>query len=104
MGAPSNEKSSVRNVLEGRTIPLLLVIVLLAAGFLGWVYWNRFQGIFSLQAEIAELEKEREELNREIANLRERLTRRNDVAYIEELAKEELGLVYPSDSRSEETE
>jgi len=96
MGATSNESSPFRDVLESRAIPIVMVIVLLIAGFLGWIYWNRFQMIFSLQAEIAELRETRSDLREEISELLKKRNRRNDLGYIEKLAKEELGLVYPS--------
>jgi len=88
-------------MVEGRTIPVLLVIVFLIAGFLGWVYWTRFQRIFSLQAEIAELRETKDELRQDISGLMERRNRRNDLDYIEKLAREELGLIYPPDEEPE---
>ncbi|MFB6290559.1 MAG: septum formation initiator family protein [Candidatus Bipolaricaulia bacterium] len=100
MGATSNRNSLFREILGNRTVSILLVIALLVAGFLGWVYWNRFQRIFSLQAEVAELKAKREELRREISKLLEKRNRRNDLDYIEKLAKKELGLVYPPDKGS----
>lgn len=78
----------------------MLVVAILVAGFLGWIYWNRFQGILELQAEIAELENERAELRKEISSLKQEVNKRNDLDYIEKLAKEELGLVYPSEKDS----
>ena len=103
MGATSNKNSPVRDVINNRTVPVLLVVVLLIAGFLGWVYWQRFQNIFSLQAEIAELREEKEEIRQGIGELLKRRNRRNDLDYIEKLAREELGLVYPSDKEFEES-
>lgn len=90
-------------MVEGRTIPVLLVIVFLIAGFLGWVYWTRFQRIFSLQAEIAELREAKDELRQDISGLMERRNRRNDLDYIEKLAREELGFIYPPDEEPEGT-
>lgn len=74
----------------------MLVVAILVAGFLGWVYWNRFQEILELQAEITDLENERSELKKEISSLREEVNKRNNLEYLERLAKNELGLVYPS--------
>ena len=102
MGASSNKNSRFRGILENRTVPVLLVVVLLVAGFLGWVYWNRFQVIFSLHEEIAELRQKRDELRQEISELLKKRNRRNDLDYIEKLAKEELGLIYPSGKDAEE--
>ncbi len=101
MGATSESDSLVGRIMGGRILPLLLIIVFLFAGFLGWIYWNRFEQIFALQGEIAELKKRRENLIEDISDLRAKRNRRNDIDYIEKLAKEELGLVYPS-SKSKE--
>lgn len=87
--------------MGNRTVSLLLVVALLIASFLGWVYWRRFQEIFTLQAEIAQLEEERGDLRQEISELLEKRNRRNDLDYIEKLAREELGLVYPAGEESE---
>lgn len=102
MGATSNKSSRFREILDNRIVPVLLIVTLLIAGFLGWVYWNRFQEIFSLQAEIAQLEEERDDLRQEISELLDERNRRNDLDYIEKLAKEELGLIYPSGEEPEE--
>lgn len=103
MGATSNRSSQFRVMMKNRTVPVLLIIILLVAGFLGWIYWNRFQIIFSLHAEIAELQKKREDLRQEISELLEKRNKRNDLDYIEELAREELGLIYPSEKEAEES-
>ena len=103
MGATSNSESRFRDLLANKSIPVLLVITLLVLGFLGWVYWQRFERIFALQAEIAELKRARDDLEQDISSLRSELTRRNDVAYIEKLAREELGLVYPSSEEGQKS-
>lgn len=100
MGVSPKEGSHGRNILKSRAISFLLVVAILVAGFLGWIYWNRFQEILELQAEIAELENERAELRKEISSLNQEVNKRNDLDYIEKLAKEELGLVYPSEKDS----
>lgn len=100
MEVSSNEGLNGRNILKNRAISVLLVVAILVAGFLGWIYWNRFQEILELQAEIAELENERSELRKEISSLKQEVNKRNDLDYVERLAKEELGLVYPSDEDS----
>ena len=101
MGAKSTKGSRLREMLDNRTIPVLLVIVILIAGFLGWIYWNRFQMIFSLQGEINELRETKDQLRQDISELLEKRNRRNDLDYIEELAREELGLIYPSAEKPE---
>ncbi len=102
MATASNEDTGLWGLFHGKVLPLLLVVVVLAAAFLGWLYWNRFQEIFSLQAELAELKEERKVLKEEIDSLEEEVSRRNDPSYIEKLAREELGLVYPPEKTTEE--
>ncbi|MBS3813757.1 septum formation initiator family protein [Candidatus Bipolaricaulota bacterium] len=99
-GASSKEGSNGSNVFKSRAISVLLIVAILVVGFLGWIYWNRFQEILELQAEIAELENERSQLRKDISSLREEVSKRNELSYIERLAKEELGFVYPSDEDS----
>ncbi|MBS3791272.1 septum formation initiator family protein [Candidatus Bipolaricaulota bacterium] len=88
--------------MDNRTVPVLLIIALLIAGFLGWIYWKRFQNIFSLQAEIAQLKEERDDIRQDISELLDKRNKRNDLDYIEKLAKEELGFIYPPDEEPEE--
>lgn len=102
MGATSNKSSRVRGILVNRAIPVLLIIALLIAGFLGWIYWKRFQRIFSLQAEIAQLKEERDDIRQDVSELLNKRNKRNDLDYIEKLAREELGLIYPPDEELEE--
>lgn len=97
MAAASDRDTGLWGLFHGKVLPLLLVVVVLAAAFLGWLYWNRFQEIFSLQAKIAELKKQKVRSQKQIDALEEKVSRRNDLDYIEKLAREELGLVYPSD-------
>ena len=100
MGATSNKESLLKNILNNRAIPVLLVIAFLISGFMGWIYWNRFQKIISLRAEIAELREKKDELSGEISKLLEKRNKRNDLDYIESLAREELGLTYPPGEKS----
>jgi len=102
MAAASDQGKGLWGLFHGKMLPLLLVVVVLAAAFLGWLYWNRFQELFSLQAELAELKKERARLQEEIDELEGIVARRNDLSYIEKLAREELGLVYPPEKTAEE--
>lgn len=99
MAAASDEGNWLWGLFSGKILPVLLVVVVLAAAFLGWLYWNRFQEILSLQAELAELKKEKVRTQKQIDVLEEKVSRRNDLDYIKKLAREELGLVYPSDKK-----
>lgn len=101
MAASAEDETGIDSLFPGRVFTFFLVVLILAAGFLGWVYWKRFGEIFALQAELTELKEEREELKEEVSSLEEEVARRNDPDYMEELAKEELGMVYPPDEEDE---
>ncbi|MBS3765569.1 septum formation initiator family protein, partial [Candidatus Bipolaricaulota bacterium] len=89
--------TGITALFRRRTLVFFLVVAILAAGFLGWIYWRRFEDIFALQSELAELKEERAELKEEISSLEDEVSRRNDPGYVEQLAREKLGLVYPPD-------
>lgn len=101
MVATSNDELSGKDIFRSQAVSILLILAILVAGFLGWVYWNRFQELFVLQAEINKLQDERVELKNEISSLRKTVNRRNELDYIEKLAKDELGLVYPKSKNSQ---
>ncbi len=81
--------------MKKKFLSAVIILAIILSGFLGWVYWNRFQEIFQLQKEICELREERKELHKKISSLEDRLELRNDIGYMEKLAREELGLTYP---------
>lgn len=99
MGAEKQDKSDKGRARSRKLIPGLIILALLISGFLGWIYWERFQDIFDLQAEVARLKEKKTELREQISELSEQLNRRNDLRYIEKLAKEELGFVYPEEEK-----
>lgn len=100
--AAAEDQTGITSLFRSRTLVFFLVMAILAAGFLGWVYWRRFEDIFALQSELAELKEERAELKEEISNLEDEVSRRNDPGYVEQLAREELGLVYPPDENDKD--
>lgn len=87
-----SKKAEGDTSLKKKFLSAVIILAIILSGFLGWVYWNRFQEIFQLQGEIYELREERKELHKKISSLEDRLELRNDIGYIEELAREELGL------------
>lgn len=74
--------------------PILLVALLGAAGAtVGGVFW----GGYELRREAARLARERDELRRQNAQLREEIRLLYRPEYIERLAREELALVRPGE-------
>ena len=71
----------------------ILSLALIVGGFFGYLYWQRFAVIFELRVQLQEIREKRARLVRENADLRQRLTLRNNLDYIEQLAREKLGLV-----------
>lgn len=69
-----------------------VVMVGLAVAF-GAAYWDGYQ----LRREAATLERERDDLRRSVAQLREEIRLLNTPEYIERLAREQLGLVRPDE-------
>jgi cell division protein FtsL len=68
-------------------------VVLVLAGLFGSAYWDGYQ----LRREAARLVREREELRRQNAQLREEIRLLHTPEYIERLAREQLGLVRPGE-------
>ncbi|MBS3812205.1 septum formation initiator family protein [Candidatus Bipolaricaulota bacterium] len=100
MGAESKKDTKAGLASGKKLVSTLLIVAVLILGLLGWIYWNRFQEIFDLQAEIERLRDEGERLRGKISELEGELKKRNDLDYFEKLAREELGLVYPEQEES----
>ncbi len=81
----------------GRKLPALIAvffIILLFASF-----FAHFQKLSVLQGEIREIESQLEELRAKNEELKEQLKQAQSDAYIEQVAREKLGLVKPGESR-----
>lgn len=97
MGATS-KKAIERRKKARRTIVIIsLCFAFLLAGFVAYIYWTRFQVVFEKQAQVNKLEQEIARLKNENRELSEVLNKRNDLQYIEKLAREKLGYVMPKE-------
>lgn len=76
------------------TLIALFFIILLFASF-----FAHFQKLYVLQGEIREIESQLHELNDKNEELKEQLKQAQSDAYIEQVAREKLGLVKPGESR-----
>lgn len=96
MGATSQE--AINREKRARRIALIasVAIVVIIIGLLGYLYWSRFQIIFRKKAQLAELQQEKERLQRKIAQLKQKLKHKNDPSYIRQLARSKLGLRQPT--------
>lgn len=85
--------ASRRTVL--RWIRPLVVLGVLAAIVVtfGGAYWDTYQ----IRREAARLERERDDLRRQNAQLREEIRLLNTPEYVERIAREQLGLVKPGE-------
>jgi cell division protein FtsL len=70
-----------------------LVIVLGLAAIFGVAYWHGYQ----LNREALQLERERDLLRRQNAQLREEIKQLHRPEYVERIAREQLGLVRPDE-------
>jgi cell division protein FtsL len=78
-----------------RWIRLLAALgaVAVTAVIFGGAYWDTYQ----IRREAARLERERDELRRQNAQLREEIRLLNTPEYVERIAREQLGLVKPGE-------
>jgi len=86
--------SSDRRIVPRWTGPAVMVGLALAlAGVFGSAYWDGYQ----LRREATRLVRQRDELRRQNTQLREEIRLLHTPAYIERLAREQLGLVRPGE-------
>jgi len=78
---------------------LIMIMLLIAAVSIGAFFYLRGRAIASLQAELLRVEELREELNLENERLRALLALKDDLEYIEYLARRELGLILPGEEK-----
>ena len=81
---------------RGRRLLILGVVALLVGG-LGWLYGGRFVTMHRLSHEVAALEAQHQALLREIQSLKDQLARADDPAAVEARAREELCWGYPDE-------
>lgn len=94
------EKKIVRNrraFRPGKKLPALIVIFLLF--YLLISFFAHFQKLYVLQKDIRAIEEELQELRIKNEDLRKQLKQVQSDAYIEQVAREKLGLVKPGETR-----
>ncbi|MFP4589560.1 MAG: FtsB family cell division protein [Candidatus Bipolaricaulota bacterium] len=101
MGATSKAQIERRRKAKRAAFLLILSLLMLLSGFVGYIFWSRFQVIFQARAELESLKAEKQKLLEENRELEDRLDLRNDLEYIRELAEEQLGFVAPEDEEPE---
>ena len=93
MGAESKEGLDKKATYKQKAVIVTVALAFIVISFLGYIYWERFEGILTNRDKLNKLRAKRVELVQENADLRQRLTRKNDLSYIKKLAKEKLGFV-----------
>lgn len=81
----------------GKKIPTLIVIFLLL--YLLISFFTHFQKLYVLQKDISAIELEVQDLKAKNEELKQQLKQAQSDAYIEETAREKLGLVKPGETR-----
>ncbi len=80
-------------ILNPIVISIVAVIVIVAA----FNFWQNIEKMNHLQSKIDEMEEKIEKAEAENEELKEQLENTNDPEYIEEVAREKLGLVKPGE-------
>jgi len=75
-----------------------LLVIVLALG-LSALFYLRERGIAALREELQRVEHQKEQLLQENERLRVLLARKDDLDYIEYLARKELGLILPGEEK-----
>lgn len=103
MGATSQaqveRRQRAKRIIFGISVFLAFLLIL----SIGYIYWQRFEAIFTLQAQVETLQERKAELREENRQLQDKLARKDDLEYIKALARKRLGLVIPESSESTES-
>ncbi|MFZ5642718.1 MAG: FtsB family cell division protein [Bacillota bacterium] len=81
----------------GKKLPAIIAVFLLF--YLLISFFAHFHRLYVLQADIKEIETQLEELKLKNDDLRKQLKQAQSDAYIEQVAREKLGLVKPGEAR-----
>ncbi len=77
---------------------IFIIFLLFLIGLTGWRFYENQLEITKLRGELNELEKQIEQTQQINQQLREELIRVEDLEYIEEVARDKLGLVKPGET------
>ncbi len=97
---PDRERTTQKKRLifkPGKKLPALIAVFLLL--YLLISFSTQFHKLFVLQKDIKEIERQLQELNIKNEELKRQLKQVQSDAYIEQVAREKLGLVKPGESR-----
>jgi len=99
MGAVSRSVIRRRERLRRLAILITLAALIMLILSIGYIFLARQLAIARLEAELRQLDTQREELLRERIELEELLSKKFDREYIEYLARRELGLIMPGEEK-----
>lgn len=86
-----------RTFRPGKKLPAIIAIFLLF--YLLVSFFAHFQRLYVLQKDIKDIERQLQELNLKNEELKKQLKQVQSDAYIEQVAREKLGLVKPGETR-----
>ena len=78
---------------------LILIFIFISAIGLGWVFYQKQTEINSYHRDVVELEAKQDLVKQEIEEFQRLLSLKDDIEYIEYLARKELGLIYPGEEK-----
>ncbi len=78
-------------------IPIIVLILLLV--YVTFSFGTRFNTLYAMQQDVREMQEQVERLSRRNAQLQEELEKAKSDAYVEEVAREKLGLVKSGEKR-----
>jgi cell division protein FtsL len=97
-GSERERKIKKRRVFRpGKKLPAVIAVFLLF--YLLISFFTHFNRLYVLQGDIKEIESQVEELKQKNEDLRKQLKQVQSDAYIEQVAREKLGLVKPGETR-----
>lgn len=100
IGHPAVEKRSSKRKKFNPTkskMPVIVLILLLA--YVTFSFGTRFNTLYAMQQDVREMQEQVERLSRRNAQLQEELEKVKSDAYVEEVAREKLGLIKSGEKR-----
>lgn len=95
------KRSALRRRARLRRITALIAVSIVLAIFFSIVYlfYARARTISEMRSELARIEQQRQAILREGEHLKALLAKKDDLKYIEYLARKELGLIKPGEEK-----
>jgi len=100
IGHPAaNRISSRRKKFNPTKSKLPVIVLILLLVYVTFSFSNRFNTLYAMQQDVREMQQQVERLTQKNAQLYDQLERAQSDAYVEEVAREKLGLVKDGEMR-----